>query len=84
MTFKARLAYTQDFVRVTERGNAGLNWGRGFIRIDGKTVSGEVHYASITGSFVFYPEGKNQDLPYVKRSNDRPKWEGAYKATRVA
>ena len=84
MTIKARLAYTQDFVRVTERGKPGLNWGRGFMRVNGKTVSGEVHYASISGSFVFYPEGKNAGLAYGNRWNDRPHWEGAYKATRVA
>jgi hypothetical protein len=66
MPVTARLAYTADQnVNVTVRGRSSTSSRpAGFIRVNGKTVSGWLHIAS--DETVFFTTGKNSRVPYAK------------------
>lgn len=64
---KARLAWHDVEVNVTLRvGRDAAGERRGFIRVQGKTVSGTV-WEGPSGP-VFYPKGKHGDVPYQQAS----------------
>lgn len=62
MVITARLAFSNKEVRVTQRGKKDDVHLNGYIRVEGKTVSGYL-YNGIHEK-VFYPEGLNRKLPY--------------------
>ncbi len=54
-----RIAYSSKTATFTQRGK---NSKRGFIRTNGRTVTGEVELVS--AELVFFPEGENANAPY--------------------
>ena len=64
MTLNVRLGFTNRQVRVTLRGKRDSVHARGYIRVNGVTVSGYVYDGACDKTF--YPEGQNRALPYTR------------------
>lgn len=58
---KVRIAYTNNKVTFTQRGKGPK---RGFVRVNGFTVSGYI--GTVGSETVFYTDGINNDIPYQR------------------
>jgi len=57
---EVRIAYTQRKATFTQR---GTNSDRGFIRVNGLTVTGDREF-TLAQENVFFPDGNNSSAPY--------------------
>jgi hypothetical protein len=56
-----RIAYTNDLATFTQRGK---DPNRGFIRVNGRTIVGDIERDVTYGEPLFYTDGINNDVPY--------------------